>query len=368
MRFLLKLAAALLALVLLALAGLAGALAYTRPCEEVTSSSGAEPAMLAYRYYCYGGPEVLQLERLARPEPGAGEVLVRVRAAGVNPLDWHYLRGTPYFMRLVSGIGAPSEPRLGVDFSGTIEAVGPGVTRFKPGDEVWGGGTGAYSEFLTLPADRNLVLKPPGISHAQAAAVPIAGLTALQALRDKGGLQAGQEVLINGASGGVGTFAVQLARAMGARVTGVCSGRNVDLVRSLGAQRVINYKQEDFTLGNRRYDLIIDMVGNHSLGALRQVLAPAGTLVMVGGQKGDWLGPMVQPLQAAALAPFIDQQLEMLMARFNLEDLQFLADMMATGELNPVIDRQFPLAGLPEAIRYSETGRARGKIIVTIPE
>ena len=222
-------------------------------------------AMNAVQYHCYGGPEVLKLEQVAKPVPGDDQLLVKVHAAAVNPLDWHYMRGEPYIIRMQSGFGAPNAPQMGVDFSGTVEAVGAKVTRFKPGDEVFGGRNGAFAEYVVVRESRAVVLKPTNVSHAQAAAVPIAGLTALQALRDQGGLKAGQKVLINGASGGVGTYAVQIAKVMGAEVTGVCSTRNVELVKSLGADHVVDYKTTDYTAGDQKYDLIVDNIGNRRI-------------------------------------------------------------------------------------------------------
>jgi NADPH:quinone reductase-like Zn-dependent oxidoreductase len=296
------------------------------------------------------------------------QVLVKVHAAAVNPLDWHYMRGSPYIMRLGTGLGAPDEPRLGVDFAGTVESVGKDVTRFKPGDAVFGGRTGAFAEFVTVREERALALKPANITFEQAAAVPIAAITALQGLRDKGRLQAGQKVLINGASGGVGTFAVQIAKALGAEVTGVCSTRNVDLVRGLGADHVIDYTRENFTASDQRYDLILDNVGNHSLREVRRALEPNGTLVIVGtSSKGNWVGPLWRPLKAMALSPFVSQELVNIMAQLDPRDLEVLADLMRSGKMTPVIDRRYSLSDVPAAVRYLEEGRARGKVIISVP-
>ena len=245
---------------------------YTSGCGDRPIADKHPQSMQAINYHCYGGPEVLELTDVAKPEIAEDEVLVKVSAAGVNPLDWHYMRGAPYVMRLMSGIGAPSDPRIGTDFAGTVEAVGAKVTRFKRGDEVFGGAGGTFSEYVTVRETRAITRKPSNTSFEQAAAVPIAAITALQALRDSGELQAGQSVLINGASGGVGTYAVQIAKSMGAEVTGVCSTRNVDMVKSLGADFIVNYKKEDFVEDSKRYDLIIDNVGNRSVGELREVL------------------------------------------------------------------------------------------------
>ena len=243
-----------------ALVGVRLVLSHDSACGTAPPIAAGAPTMKGWVHRCYGGPEILQFEELAKPVVEDDSVVVKVRAASVNPLDWHTLRGKPYFMRMDAGIGAPTEAQLGVDFAGVVESVGKSVTKFKPGDEVFGARTGAFSEFVRVKESRNVVLKPAGASFEQAASLPIAALTALQALRDKGQLKAGQKVLINGASGGVGTFAVQIAKALGAEVTGVCSGRNVEMVRSLGADHVIDYTREDFTTGATKYDLIVDNV------------------------------------------------------------------------------------------------------------
>jgi NADPH:quinone reductase-like Zn-dependent oxidoreductase len=292
-----------------------------------------------------------------------------VHAAAVNPLDWHYMHGTPYVMRLGSGLGKPKEIRMGVDFAGTVESIGRDVTRFKPGDEVFGGRTGAFGEYVTIRAERAVTLKPPGSSFEQAAGVPIAAITALQALRDRGQLKPGQKVLINGASGGVGTFAVQIAKSMGAHVTAVSSTRNVDLVRSLGADAVIDYTKDDYTKDEQRYDLILDNVGNRELSENRHILKPKGRYVLVGGggpEAGRWIGPMAKPLQAVVYSWFVSQDMRMMLADLNAKDLGVLADLMKSGHVTTVIDRRYSLPQLPDAIRYLETGRARGKVIITI--
>jgi NADPH:quinone reductase-like Zn-dependent oxidoreductase len=323
--------------------------------------------MKAIVYRCYGSPEVLALEEVAKPSPARNEVLVRIEAAAINPLDWHYLRGQPYFMRLFSGIGKPKVTRLGVDFAGTVEAVGEDVTRFKVGDPVFGGRSGALAEYVAVREDRALVPKPENITFAEAAAVPVAAITALQAVRDKGGVRSGQKVLVNGASGGVGTFAVQIAKAYGAEVTGVCSTRNVELVRSIGADHVIDYKQTDFTQGAVRYDVIIDNVGNHPLLALRRVLEPEGVVVMVGGSSDDpWIGPLLRPIGAAVLSPFVSQRFAGILAELNPEDLGELGELLATGKVKSVIDRRYPLRDVPAAIEYLEEGRARGKVVIDL--
>ncbi|MEJ2385726.1 MAG: NAD(P)-dependent alcohol dehydrogenase, partial [Xanthomonadales bacterium] len=322
--------------------------------------------MTAVVHRCYGSADVLEFASLERPVPGDGEVRVRVTAASVNPLDWHFMRGSPYLMRLMSGIGSPKDIRLGADFAGIVDAVGPGVTRFAVGDAVFGGSTGAFAEYLVIGEDRAIAAMPGNVSFDQAAAVGVAGITALQALRDHGRVGPGQRVLINGASGGVGTFAVQIAKATGAEVTGVQSSRNLEMVRGLGADRVIDYTREDYTDGERRYDLVVDMVGNHSVLANSRVLESDGRLVIVGGPKGDWFAPLKGLVQSRLFGPFVEPEITVVLARLRQEDLVHLAGMMERGELTPVIDRRYTLAELPDAIRYSESGRARGKIIVRI--
>ncbi len=269
-------------------------------------------------------------------------------------------------MRLMSGIGAPDETGIGVDFAGTVEAVGSNVTRFKPGDEVFGGGDGAFAEYVTTSQDGALAMKPANVTFEQAAAVPIAALTALQALRDIGKLKPGQNVLINGASGGVGTFAVQIAKSFGAEVTGVCSTRNVEMVRSLGADHVFDYSKENYTDSGRKYDLIVDMVSNHSLLENRRVLKPEGILVIVGGGKGNWLGPVMGPIKGLVLSPLVGQEFVMILAQLHEDDLAILADLMQAGKVTPVIDKRYRLNEVPAALQYSEEGHARGKIIINM--
>jgi NADPH:quinone reductase-like Zn-dependent oxidoreductase len=320
--------------------------------------------------YCDYGVANLKLEEVEKPTPTDEQLLVRVHAASVNPLDWHFIEGTPYVGRAMSGLRKPKETRLGVDFAGTVEAVGKSVTQFKVGDEVFGGRDGAFAEYLCPRANRAVTLKPAGITFEQAASVPIAGITALQGLRDKGKVQPGQKVLINGASGGVGTFAVQIAKSYGADVTGVCSTRNVDLVRSLGADQVIDYTKEDFTKSGEQYDVIMDNVGvGHSLSECRRVLKPQGIYVLVGGggaNEQGLIGGLVRPLKAMLLSPFVSQKMGMMFAQLNHNDLGFLADLMESGKVKPVIDRTYKLSDLPEAIRYLEQGHARGKVVITI--
>jgi NADPH:quinone reductase-like Zn-dependent oxidoreductase len=371
MSLLRKIGWSLLGVVAVVMVALGVLLSYDSECGQPPDLAAGTPLMKAIHYRCYGPPEVMNLEDTEKPVPGEGELLVRVRAAGVNPLDWHYLRGEPYLMRLLSGVGKPKNSRLGVDFAGTVEAVGPGVTRFRPGDAVFGGVTGAYGEYVIVREQGAVATKPDSVSFEQAGSVAIAGVTALQGLRDKGRIEAGQRVLINGASGGVGTFAVQIAKAYGAEVTGVCSTRNLELVRSIGADHVIDYTQENFTQSaarsGKRYDLILDMVGNHGLLDLRHALEPTGVLVQVGdADLGNWIDPLLGPLQSLALSPSVEPEVVGFIARLNGGDMAELAEMMRTGKVTPVIDRRYPLADLAEAIRYSEEGRARGKIVVTV--
>ncbi|MGI9248255.1 MAG: NAD(P)-dependent alcohol dehydrogenase [Woeseiaceae bacterium] len=322
--------------------------------------------MKAVVYRCYGSPEVLEYVDVEKPVPLDDEVLVKVHAASVNPLDWHYMRGSPYLMRLGSGLGAPNDSSMGVDFAGVVESVGSNVTRFKPGDEVFGRRSGAFAEYVTVRESRALAMKPADVTFEQAASAPIAAITALQALRDKGKLKAGQKVLVNGASGGVGTFAVQIAKSFGAEVTGVCSGRNVEMVRSIGADHVFDYTKEDYTKSGNKYDLIIDNVGNHSHLANTKVLEPEGRLVMIGGAKGNWLAPLMGPIKALMLSPFVKQELVLILAKIRQDDLVILGELMQAGEVTPVIDRRYSLSEVADAIRYSEEGHARGKIIIDL--
>ena len=321
--------------------------------------------MKAIAYHRYGSPDVLQCEEIEKPVPGDDEVLIAVRAASANPLDWHFLRGTPYVGRLQFGLRKPKTPRLGADVAGRVEAVGRNVTRFKPGDEVFGACRGAFAEYACAP-ESALVLKPQNVTFEQAASAPVAGITALQALRDKGRLQPGQTVLINGAAGGVGTFAVQIAKQLGADVTGVCSTRNVERVRSIGADWVVDYNQEDFTRSGQRYDLILDCVGNHSLSACRRALNPQGIYIIVGAPDGRWISPLPRVLQALVMSKLGSRSLVPFLARRSQEDLIVLRDLMAAGTVTPVIDRCYKLEEAPEAIRYLEDGHARGKVIITV--
>ena len=346
---------------------LALAMSHTTPCGAEPPLPAGATLMKGISRRCYGPPEVVKYGDLAKPAPADDEVLVRVRAASVNPLDWHYMEGIPYLVRIDGGFGKPENPRLGVDFAGTVEAVGKDVRHFKPGDAVFGGKFGAFAEYVTVREERAITPKPANVSFEQAASVPIAALTALQALRDKGHLQAGQKVLINGASGGVGTFAVQIAKAYGAEVTGVCSTKNVELVRSLGADHVVDYTREDFTKGAEHYDLIVDSVGTHSVSDYKRVMTPNGLYVMIGSATtGHWFGWLEIPLEAWILSPFMSQKFGMMLAELNKKDLTVLSDLMQSGKVTPVIDRTYKLGDAAEALRYLEKGHARGKVVLTV--
>ncbi len=326
--------------------------------------------MKAIIYHTYGPPDVLKCEEVEKPSPGEDEVLIKVHAASANPLDWHFMRGEPYFLRMMAGLRNPKITRLGVDVAGQVEAVGRNVTQFKPGDAVFGSCRGAFAEYACTAASK-LARKPDNVTFEQAAAAPAAALTALQALRrgglsDKGQTQPGQKILIHGAAGGVGTFAVQIAKSFGADVTGVCSTRNVEMVRSLGADRVIDYTQQDFTEGAERYDLILDCIGDHSLAARRRVMKPKGICVMIGfANIGRWIGSMVGPLKAIISSLFSDRKFVMFVTKLNRDDLEIVRALMETGKLTSVIDRRYELSKVPEAIRYLEEGHARGKVVIT---
>lgn len=323
--------------------------------------------MHAIHYHRYGAPDVLECTEIEKPAPGSDEVLILVRAASVNPYDWHFLRGTPTFVRLFTGLGRPKSPRLGADVAGIVEAVGPRVTRFKPGDSVFGTGKGAFAEFACAP-EKTLALKPENLNFNQAASIPIAGITALQGLRDCGQLKPQQSVLINGAAGGVGTFAVQIAKSLGAHVTGVCSTRNLEPVRSLGADRVIDYAQQNFTDSGQTYDVVFDLVGNHPLSALRRALHTKGIYVGCGGggpdrSSADLLFKMIAP---RLINPFVSQKLTGVLAKINPADLSLLADLAASGKITPVLDQSFTLGEIADAIRYVEQCHARGKVTITV--
>ena len=313
----------------------------------------------------YGSPDVLRLEELAKPGVKDDEVLVRVRAAAVNIGDWHLLRGVPYVMRLVFGLTGPRRRTPGLDIAGQVEAVGGNVRQLRPGDEVFGWCKGAFAEYACT-AENNLLPKPSNLSFEQAAAVGDSAFTALAAVRDQGRVQPGQRVLINGASGGVGAFAVQIAKSFGANVTGVCSTANIDLVRSLGADQVIDYTNEAFTQSAGRYDVMLDLVGNRSLADCRRVLTPRGTYVLVGVKDmGRWFG-LGRQCKALLLSPAVGQRMRVFVARHTREDLAVLKELVETGKVAPVIDRRYSLSDVPEALRYQGEGHPRGKIVIVV--
>src|SRR5438067_4318577 len=338
-------------------------IAYWMSSNDCNHRRAPSHPMNAITHCEYGGPEVLKLEQVEKPILNDNQVLVRVRAASVNPLDLT-IKG-PLLLRPLFGLRKPKETRLGVDYAGVVEAVGKNVTNFRGGDEVFGGKTGAFAEYICVLADRAVVLKPANISFEQAAAAPVAAITALQGLRDKGHIRAGQKVLINGASGGVGTFAVQIAKAFGAEVTGVCSTRNVDMVRSIGADYVIDYMQEDFTKNGQRYDLILAVNGYHPISAYQRALSQEGMYVMTGGS-------MAQMFQAMLLGPWLSkngsQKMVNLLAKPNQKDLVFVKELLEAGKVVPVIERRYPLREVPEAIRYVEEGHAKGKVVITVDQ
>jgi NADPH:quinone reductase-like Zn-dependent oxidoreductase len=343
-------------------------IAYWRSTNECDRKTAAHNPMKAIVHCEYGGPEVLTLADVEKPTPADNQVLIKVRAASVNPLDLT-IRGL-WLLRPLSGLRKPKDTRVGVDYAGTVEAVGKNVTQFKPGDEVFGGKNGAIAEYVCVVADRSVVLKPANMTFEQAAAVPVAAITALQGLRDKGKIQSGQKVLVNGASGGVGTFAVQIAKSFGTEVTGVCSTRNVDLVRSIGADYVIDYTKEDFTKTDQRYDLIYDLVGNHSFSERRRILNPNGICVMAGVGGAGWRDGIAMrlagELNAYVRSRFVSQKFVAYIAQFNKQDMTLLADLVQSGKMTPVIDRTYKLNETADALRYLEQGHARGKVVIKL--
>jgi len=318
---------------------------------------------------CEYGVENLQLRDLEKPSPNDNEVLVRVRAASINPVDGHLIRGA-WPMRPMTGMRKPKNTRFGTDFSGVVEAIGKNVTNFKPGDEVFGAKNGAVADYICVKADRAIVMKPANTTFEQAGSVGIAGVTALQGLRDKGNIQAGQKVLINGASGGVGTFSVQIAKAFGAEVTGVCSTHNIDLVKSIGADHVIDYTKEDFTRTDQRYDMIYDLVGNHSFSERRQILTTNGICVLAGiggaGFHPESWGRILGNFKTAFQSKFTSQKFVTYIAKLTKDDLNVLRDFMQAGKLSPVIDRTYKISETQAAVRYLEEGHARGKVVITL--
>src|SRR5216110_39492 len=325
--------------------------------------------MKAIVYTHYGSPDVLQFKETEKPVPNAGEILVKIYAASANPLDWHLMKGAPFLARLAGGLRKPKDPRFGADLAGRVEAVGSTVTQFQPGDEVFGAWTGSFAEYATVPENR-VALKPANRSFEEAAAIPVAAITALQGLRDTGHIHTGQKVLINGASGGVGSFAVQLAKAFGAEVTGVCSTRNLDMVRSIGADHVIDYTKEDFTKTNQRYDLIFDLVGNHSFSERRRILNPNGICVMAGIGGAGWhdgiLSRLAGELNAYMRSRFVSQKFIAYIAQFNKQDMAILADLLQSGKMTPVIDKTYKLNQTADALRYLEQGHARSKVVINL--
>lgn len=324
-------------------------------------------AMKALVRDAYCSPDELAISDIDRPVVGDGDVLVRVRAAGIDPGVWHLVTGLPYLVRTAGfGLLRPKSRVPGMDVAGTVEAVGANVTRFRPGDEVFGTCDGSFAEYA-LAEEGRFAPKPANLTHTQAAAVPSSAFAALQALRDSARVRPGQQVLVIGAGGGVGTFAVQLAKTFGAEVTGVCGPTKLDLVRSIGADHVVDYTRADFADGPRRYDVVIDTAGNRPLALLRRVLGPRGTLVIVGAQEGGrWLQGTDRQLRAMLLSPFTGQNLRGLMSKHSAEDLRLLGDLLAAGTITPVVDRTYPLGEVPEALRYLKDGRAAGKVVITV--
>ena len=322
--------------------------------------------MKALVYTKYGSPDVLQFKEVEKPAPTDGQILVKIYAASANPLDWHLMRASPFLARLAGGLRKPKDPRLGADFAGRVEAVGANVAQFQPGDEVFGASTGAFAEYICV-AESEVALKPANLSFEQAAAVPVAATTALQGLRDTGQIHTGQRVLVNGASGGVGTFAVQIARAFGTEVTGVCSTRNLDMVRSIGADHAIDYMKEDFTRTGQHYDLIYDAVGNSSVSAYRRALNPGGTCVVAGFTS---LPRLFEHMLIGPLRSKIGDKKVGLMgtAQIKQKDLTSLRELLEAGKVTPVIDRRYSLREVPEAIRYLEAKHARGKVVITVDQ
>jgi NADPH:quinone reductase-like Zn-dependent oxidoreductase len=343
----------------------------TTPASQDTArgpGTGPAPAetMKAAVRDRFGSPDVIELREIEKPVPADDEVLVRVRAASLNIADWYGMAGRPYVGRAAMGLLRPKSNRLGVDFAGQVEAVGKDVTKFRPGEEVFGARDGAFAEYVCVREERAVVPKPATVTFEQAATVPIAAITALQGLRDKGQLQPGQKVLINGASGGVGTFAVQIAKALGGVVTAVCSTRNVDMVRSLGADHVIDYTREDFTRSDQRYDLMLDVAGSRSWSECRRVLEPNATLVLVGAPRGGRLiGPLSHVAKVRLASLRGSQKVVFFIAKLNKPDLEFLREQLGAGKVTPVIDRRYELSKIADAFRYIGEGHCRSKIVIT---
>ncbi|HKF36450.1 MAG TPA: NAD(P)-dependent alcohol dehydrogenase [Ktedonobacteraceae bacterium] len=322
--------------------------------------------MKAIVYTHYGSPDVLQFKEVEKPAPSGGEILVQIHAASANPLDWHFMRGAPFLARLAGGLRKPKDPRLGADFAGRVEAVGTNVTQFQPGDEVFGAWKGSFAEYASVPED-SVAWKPTTSSFEEAAAIPVAAVTALQGLRDTGHIHSGQKILVNGASGGVGTFAVQIAKAFGAEVTAVCSTRNVDMVRSIGADHVIDYTQEDFTRNGQHYDLIYDAVGNRCVSDYKRALNPKGTCVIAGFSSLPRLFEhmILGPLRSKTGSKKVGL---MGTAKMNQKDLVYVKELVEAGKVVPVIERRYPLRETAEAIGHLEEGHARGKVVITVEQ
>ena len=351
----------------LGISALAITVSYDSPCPPALPLEAGAIPIRAVMLRCYGVPEAVRLETIAKPTPGEGQVLIKVHASSVNPAEWYGVSGQPMLIRLSNGIGAPKRTRVGFDVAGTVESVGANVTRFKPGDEVFGGVGGALAEYVVAREQGAIVPKPSNMTFEEAAAIPIAAITALQGLRDEGRIAAGQKVLINGASGGVGTYAVQIAKALGAEVTGVCSTRNVELVRSIGADHVIDYAKQKFTEGQERYDLILDNVGNHDFADMGSVMKPEGIIVVVGAsKKGPFLGPIKRVVWSKIAGHFVEQKLTFFIANVNKADLELLAGLAREGKLKSVIDKRYPLEEAGAALEYLGGGHARGKVVVTV--
>jgi len=351
---------------------LCGFVAYWTSTNDCQRQSAAPTNPMKAVVHCeYGKPDVLQVKDIEKPSPDDTQLLVRVRAASLNPLDGHMMRGMLLARLMGSGLRKPKDTRIGVDYSGVVEAVGKNVSQYKVGDEVFGGRNGALAQYICPRADRGVALKPANLTFEEAGSIAVAGITALQGLRDVGHVQAGQKVLVNGASGGVGTFAVQIAKAMGAEVTGVCSTRNVDLVKSIGADHVIDYTKEDFTKGDQRYDVIFDNVQNHSFSERRRVLTPNGICVLAGiggaGWHADTGTHIARSFSTPMMSKFTSQKFKFFIAELNHNDLAYLADLMQSGKLKQVIDRTYKsLSETPQALAYLEEGHARGKVVITV--
>ena len=353
------------AVIVLGVATLMITVSYDSSCPSVPALAAGTPSIHAIRNRCYGVPQGVRLETIEKPVPGEGQILIKVRASSVNPAEWYGISGQPYLVRLMNGIGAPKDAHAGYDMAGVVEAVGPKVTLFKPGDEVFGGAWGAYAEYVVAREQAGIIKKPAELGFEEAAAIPIAAITALQGLRDQGHIAAGKKVLINGASGGVGTYGVQIAKALGAEVTGVCSTRNVEMVRSLGADHVVDYTKDNFTKSNERYDIILDNVGSQDFTDMARVMKPDGIIIVVGGsKKGPFLGPIKRILWSKLV--HIDPKITFYLARVNKTDLELLANLAREGKLKSVIDRRYPLEQTGAALAYLGEGHARGKVIVTV--